>query len=181
MDGPSVLPPLLENEKFLLFTFLLQFLFLAFIIFELLKNTKALGKLIEISKCDLTDSLFYNPYTYLDKIRENEEENQISLSCTHYILDLKEGDFLVLTRDFPKYGLKAGMKGFVNQIICHQKVKLIFVFDLNYSKKLNQKTLKSFDSYFVKEDVVTIKNLTYFFEKILKNNFLQKKFINILI
>lgn len=181
MDGPSVLPPLLENEKFLLFTFLLQFLFLAFIIFELLKNTKALGKLIEISKCDLTDSLFYNPYTYLDKIRENEEENQISLSCTHYILDLKEGDFLVLTRDFPKYGLKAGMKGFVNQIICHQKVKLIFVFDSNYSKKLNQKTLKSFDSYFVKEDVVTIKNLTYFFEKILKNNFLQKKFINILI
>ena len=168
LEDPFVLPSLLENEKFILFRFLLQFLFLAFILFELLKNSKALSKLIEISKCDLPNNLFYNPYIYLDKVRENEEKNQISLFCTHYTLDIKESNFLVLTKNFPKYGLKAGMKGFVNQIICHQKVELIFVFDSNYSKNLNQKTLKSFDSYFVKEYVGASKNLTYFFEKNIK-------------
>jgi len=88
----------------------------------------------------------------MDRVAENKQSYQPIFSCTHYILDLKEGDFLVLTRDVPEHKLKAGRIARVEQILYHQKIEIFFLPDESFSKKWGPNELKKSNCSFIKDN-----------------------------
>ena len=108
-----------------------------------LKNINWSENLRKLITTDIQDQLFYNPCIYLDKVKDNEQLYQNSFSCTHFILNIKEGDFLVLTRNIPEYNLKAGRIACVEKILYHQKVQLFFLPDAQSYTKWSQNKLKN--------------------------------------
>lgn len=131
---------------------------------KLLQISKRL--LEDISKISLVEDFFQNvlshPHIYSDKIRENKEKNKIHILGTHYYLNLKIGDKLIVTTDLPEFGLYTGMIGCVTKIVTHQKAKILFLFNEDFSKHWTKSELKRLDFCFVKKSILfnnNIKNL----------------------
>lgn len=74
------------------------------------------------------------------------------MCCTHYYLDLKRNDLLVITQDFPKLGIYTGMIGRVEKVGKHQKAELLFILTSQVSKTWTRYELNQVSVCFIKED-----------------------------
>ena len=143
-------PVLSENEAFIFFTFLIQFLVLILILGPFLKTVNRSLLFENLQNAKIEDLFFYNPYIYSEKVAANKQTSHLLFTCTHYLLNLKKGDFLVLTRNFPEYKLKAGQIAYVTQNLSHQKIEIFFLPDEKFSKKWSPNELKKSNSSFIK-------------------------------
>lgn len=98
-------------------------------------------------------NICYNPHIYSDKIEQNREEKTVIFECTHFYINIKKGELLVLTTDFAQFGLSKRMVGRVNRIIRRQKVELLFILGSNLSENWTNAELEKVQSCFVKERI----------------------------
>ena len=98
---------------------------------KLIKNALKSGT--KILSEQVIQNICYNPHIYSDKIEQNREEKTVIFECTHFYINIKKGELLVLTTDFAQFGLSKRMVGRVNRIIRRQKVELLFVLGSNLS------------------------------------------------
>ena len=84
-----------------------------------LKSLQKVSTIVLSSSAFSVSSLFINEFVYMEKVKENREENTLTLSCKHYFLDIKKNDIVFLTRDFPTLFLSAGMQGIVDRVVFH--------------------------------------------------------------
>lgn len=97
-------------------------------------------------------SLFVNEFVYMEKVKENREENTLTLSCKHYFLDIKKNDIVVLTRDFPTLFLSAGMEGVVDRVVLPQQLEVTFFTTTNLPGMIFKTLLFQYQTSLVKKE-----------------------------
>ena len=107
--------------------------------------------LFKVSTLVLRDALVPNEYVYIDKVKENEQDNSIFLVCRHLFIDIKIHNFILVTKDFPEFGIYSGMRGAVKKVLVHQKIEVQFFYDSTLFAPWAKKKLSAFESFLIKE------------------------------
>lgn len=104
------------------------------------------------------NNFFYNEYIFSGKIKENQENRRVSYSCRHFFINIQIEESLVITKDFPKFGLYVGMVGRVKKILGDQRIEVEFISNSNFSGRWKKIDLEKCETCFVKEKSNGLKN-----------------------
>jgi len=104
----------------------------------------------ELTK-QINHNLINNEYIYKDKVKEKEKESTTCFLCRHFYINIKIDDLLVLTKDFPDFGLYTGMVGRVTKLVGYQQVEVSFILTSKPSICWSLEELQRKKSFFIKE------------------------------
>lgn len=139
-----------------------------------LKSLQKVSTIVLSSSAFSVSSLFINEFVYMEKVKENREENTLTLSCKQYFLDIKKNDIVVLTRDSPTLFLYAGMQGIVDRVLLHQQLEVTCFTTTNLPEIIPKILLNKYQTR--DTSLLLLEKKGIFFFNIKTNSFLYKKF-----
>lgn len=115
------------------------------------------GSIVKTLTKIISQIFLNNDFIYIDKVQEKKKQDKIRFSCKHFFLNIKKNDIVILTKDFPKFHLYVGMKALVEEVLLHQRVEIVFLFEPTLcNPSLRNKLLKS-ETLLIKEKSFLLK------------------------